>query len=62
MSDKTGIETIEFDAEEFEEVRQVLLASNRELAKKGEFSLDLYDEMLAHIEDYRSQAGQSASR
>ena len=62
LSAKTGIETIEFDAAEFEEIRQVLLASNRELAEQGEFSLELYDEMLGHIEDYRSQAGQSASR
>ena len=62
LSEKTGIKTIEFDRAEFEEVRDVLLASNRELAKKGEFSLELYDEMLEHIEDYRSQSGQSASR
>ena len=62
LSEKTGIKTIEFDRKEFEEVREVLLASNRELAKKGEFSIELYDEMMGHIEDYRSQAGQSASR
>ncbi|MDJ0916208.1 MAG: TRAP transporter substrate-binding protein DctP [Woeseiaceae bacterium] len=62
LSAKTGIKTIEFDRREFEEVREVLLASNRELAKKGEFSLELYDEMLGHIEDYRSQGGQAASR
>ncbi|MDJ0761285.1 MAG: TRAP transporter substrate-binding protein DctP [Woeseiaceae bacterium] len=62
LSAKTGIKTIEFDRSEFEEVREVLLASNRELAEKGEFSLELYDEMLGHIEDYRSQGGQAASR
>ncbi len=62
LSAKTGIKTIEFDRAEFEEVREVLLASNRELAKQGEFSLELYDEMLGHIEDYRNQGGQAASR
>ena len=62
LSAKTGIETIEFDQAEFEQVRDVLLASNRELAKQGEFSLELYDEMLGHIEDYRNQGGQAASR
>ncbi len=62
LSAKTGIKTIEFDRAEFEAVREVLLASNRELAKQGEFSLELYDEMLEHIEDYRSQGGQAASR
>ena len=62
LSAKTGIKTIEFDRAEFEEVREVLLASNRELAKKGEFSLELYDEMMGHIEDYRNQGGQAASR
>ena len=62
LSTKTGIKTIEFDLAEFEEVRSVLLASNRELAKKGEFSLELYDEMMEHIADYRNQGGQAASR
>lgn len=52
---KSGIELIEFGAEEFAEVRSVLLKSNRQLGEKGEFSLTLYDEMMRHIEDYRSE-------
>ena len=52
---KGGIELIEFGAEEFAEVRSVLLKSNRQLGEKGEFSLTLYDEMMRHIEEYRSE-------
>ncbi|MCH8943880.1 MAG: TRAP transporter substrate-binding protein DctP [Proteobacteria bacterium] len=52
---KSGIELIEFGAEEFAEVRSVLLKSNRQLGEKGEFSLTLYDEMMRHIEEYRSE-------
>jgi len=51
----SGIELIEFGAEEFAEVRSVLLKSNRQLGEKGEFSLCLYDEMMRHIEEYRSE-------
>ena len=51
----SGIELIEFGAEEFAEVRSVLLKSNRQLGEKGEFSLTLYDEMMRHIEEYRSE-------
>ena len=51
----SGIELIEFGEEEFAEVRSVLLKSNRQLGEKGEFSLTLYDEMMRHIEEYRSE-------
>ena len=52
---KSGIELIEFGADEFAEVRSVLLKSNRQLGEKGEFSLTLYDEMMRHIEEYRNE-------
>jgi len=52
---KSGIELIEFGAEEFAEVRSVLLKSNRQLGKKGAFSLTLYDEMMRHVGEYRSE-------
>ena len=48
-----GIETVQFDREELMRIRGVLESSNRELGAEGKFSLDLYDEMLAHIAEYR---------
>ena len=52
---KSGIKPVEFGAEEFAEVRDVLLKSNRQLGEKGAFSLDLYDEMMRHVAEYRSE-------
>lgn len=62
LSAKTGIKTVDFDQAEYREIRDVLLESNRSLGEKGEFSLDLYEEMMAHIEEFRSGSGQAASR
>ncbi len=50
-----GIESVEVDANEYQRVRQLLLDSNRELGAQGNFSVDLYDEMLRHIEEYRGE-------
>lgn len=52
---KSGIEEIVFDADEFEKTRDLLLASNLELGRAGAFSLELYEEMLRHIEQYREE-------
>jgi len=52
---KSGIERVVFDAEEFAKVRSALLASNRKLGTGGAFSIDLYDEMLRHIDQFRSE-------
>ena len=52
---KSGIKPIEFGAEEFDEVRRLLLKSNRQLGEKGGFTLALYDEMLRHVEEYRNE-------
>ncbi len=51
----SGIEAVAFDEDAYRETRAVLLASNRRLGEKGEFTLELYDEMMGHIEEYRSQ-------
>lgn len=56
-----GIEPVEFDSEELMRIRRVLETSNRELGAEGKFSLDLYDEMLAHIADYRAEVAAEAS-
>ncbi len=52
---RSGIEEVEFDAGEFEKTRELLLASNLKLGNAGAFTLDLYEEMLRYIEQYRSE-------
>lgn len=52
---KSGIEVVKFDDEEFFKVRELLLASNLKLGAEGAFTLDLYEEMLHHIDDYRRE-------
>jgi TRAP-type C4-dicarboxylate transport system substrate-binding protein len=52
---KSGIERVEIDAAELVRVRDVLLASNLKLGNEGAFNLELYEEMLRHIEQYRSE-------
>ncbi|MDX2410805.1 MAG: TRAP transporter substrate-binding protein DctP [Woeseiaceae bacterium] len=49
----TGIESVELDAEEASEIRSILSRSNRAMAEQGEYSLDLYNEMLQFVEEYR---------
>ncbi len=51
----SGIEPVEFDREEFEKTRELLLASNRKLGEQGEFTLELYDEIIRYVEEYRSE-------
>ena len=48
-----GIEPLELARAEFARIRRLLESSYRELGAQGSFSLDLYEEMLAHIADYR---------
>lgn len=50
-----GIESVGFDAAEMLRIREVLQESNRRLGAKGEFTIELYDEMLAYIKEYRSE-------
>jgi len=52
---KSGIEEVSFDAAEREKIREILLVSNLELGTKGAFTLELYQEMLRHIDEYRSE-------
>lgn len=61
MSDKTGIQAVEFDAEEYAEIRDVLLASNREIGEAGGFSMALYEEMMELVERYRNDSGATAA-
>ena len=52
---KSGIEEVYFDDAEREKIREILLVSNLELGTKGAFTLELYQEMLRHIDEYRSE-------
>ena len=54
---KAGIESVEFDEEEYLKTRKVLLASNRQLGEQGKFSKELYEEMMRYVGEYRSQHG-----
>lgn len=49
----SGIERVELDPEEASEIRAILGRSNRGMAERGDYSLDLYNEMLQFVEEYR---------
>jgi TRAP-type C4-dicarboxylate transport system substrate-binding protein len=51
----SGIEAVEFDADEYSRVRRIMEKSNRDLGARGEFTVELYNEMIGHIEEYRSE-------
>lgn len=51
----TGIETISFELSEYQKVRDILMAKNAELGEQGEFSKELFDEMLKYVTEYRSE-------
>lgn len=49
-----GIESVPYEEAEYEAIRAVLEESNREIGKNGGFSLQMYDEMMGYINEYRS--------
>ncbi len=50
----TGIESVTLNPEEVAEIRNLLSQSNKGMAEQGEYSLDLYNEMLQLVEEYRN--------
>ena len=52
-----GLELVEPADGEKAQIRNVLSESNRSMAVKGDFSLDLYDQMMQFVEEYRSGQG-----
>ncbi len=48
-----GVQRIVPDDSRIAEIREIVQRSNLRLAEQGEFSLDLYEQMLEHIADYR---------
>lgn len=55
----SGIESVPYEESEYQAIRTVLEKSNRRIGEDGGFSLELYEEMIAYIEEFRS--GQAAS-
>ncbi len=55
----SGIESVPYEESEYQAIRKVLAESNRAIGENGGFSLEMYEEMLGYIEEYRS--GQAAS-
>ena len=51
----SGVQSIEPTDGEVERIRKIMEKNNRQLGEQGLFSMDLYDELIAHIEDYRNQ-------
>ncbi|MCH9025754.1 MAG: TRAP transporter substrate-binding protein DctP [Proteobacteria bacterium] len=56
-----GIIAIEPYQDHIDEWRRKVMESNRELAEQGEVDVNLYDEMIAHIEEYRAAKQSAAS-
>ena len=57
----SGIESVEFEDAEVTRIRDVLLESNRKLGEEGAFDIELYEQMLAYVEEFRKANGAAAS-
>jgi TRAP-type C4-dicarboxylate transport system substrate-binding protein len=57
----TGIQAVVPDAREIAEIREVLRQSNRKLGEQGMFSIDLYNEMISYVNEYRRDNGGAAA-
>ena len=53
-----GISNVEPEAGQFDELRDRMGAFNREMAVDGAYPLDLYEEMLGHIAEFRNGNGE----
>jgi TRAP-type C4-dicarboxylate transport system substrate-binding protein len=49
----SGIESVVPDEQEISRIRDLLRKSNRDMAVQGVFSLDLYDQMMQYVQEYR---------
>ncbi|HEX5788463.1 MAG TPA: TRAP transporter substrate-binding protein DctP [Woeseiaceae bacterium] len=54
------IELVEFDPAEYSRLRKAVLASNRKLGEEGEFTLSLYEKMLALAAEYTDSRAANA--
>lgn len=51
----SGVESVPYSQEEANSIRALMLESNRKLGEQGMFTLAVYDEMMALVDEYRSQ-------
>jgi len=56
----TGIETVALAEDEVNEIRTILRQSNRDMAENGDFSIDLYEQMLHYVQEYRNGSAGAA--
>jgi TRAP-type C4-dicarboxylate transport system substrate-binding protein len=56
-----GIESVPFDQAEVDRIREVLLASNLRLGEQGAFTLELYEEMMRLVQEFRDTNGGTAA-
>ena len=57
----SGIESVPYEESEYRSIRKVLAASNRSIGEKGGFSLEMYEEMMGYIQEYRSAQAASVA-
>ncbi len=57
----SGIESVPFAVQEYEQIRAALARSNEKLGDEGRFSKELYDEMLRYVAEYRNGATADAA-
>ena len=57
---ESGIENVVPNDQEIAAIRDVLRKSNRDMAEQGEFSLELYDQMMQYVQEYRSGSAGTA--
>lgn len=50
------IEPVFADEAEMQRIRTIINGTNRKLGEQGVYSIELYEEMLGHIEEFRSQS------
>jgi TRAP-type C4-dicarboxylate transport system substrate-binding protein len=51
----SGIQSVEPDNNEKAHIRELLSQSNRNMAQEGEYSLELYDDMMRYVQEYRNE-------
>ena len=51
----SGIESVPYEESEYRSIRKVLAESNRSIGENGGFSLEMYEEMMGYIDEYRSK-------
>ncbi len=56
----SGVQSVMPADGEVERIRLIMEKTNRQLGAQGMFSMELYDEMVGHIEDYRNQQADAA--